>query len=131
MVVAIAAISTLGLATGAQASSNSGWVYTSNMSGAAYFDADLNGYPGVEKVTVCDNKSDGRGIQVRLVGKSGDGSQTTIVTQRDPSNDGHCASLQDNWFLEETLVGVSVEEYWTAADGDEEFDHYGGGQGIA
>lgn len=131
MVVAIAATSMMGLATQAQASSNSGWVYTSNMSGAAYFDADLNGYPGVEKVTVCDNKSDSRGIQVRLVGKSGDGSTTSMVIQRDPSNDGHCESLQGNWFLEETVVGVSVEEYWTAADGHEEYAHFAAGQGIA
>ncbi|MFF7449694.1 MULTISPECIES: hypothetical protein [unclassified Streptomyces] len=131
MVIAIAATATMGFATQAQASTNSGWVYTSNSSGAAYFDADLNGYPGVEKVTVCDNTSNNRGVQVMLIGKSGDGSETSVVYQSDPSNDGHCTPLQGNWFLEETHVSVTVYEYWTANDGTYDYANYGYGSGVA
>ncbi|MER5951011.1 hypothetical protein ABT127_33750 [Streptomyces sp. NPDC001904] len=103
-------LSTLGLATQAQASQNSGWIYTSNQSGNVFFDADLNGYPGIEKMTVCDNTSDGRGIRAEISGKSPDG--TTWVFQSDPSNDGHCATLQGNWFYEESPVNIVIYEYW-------------------
>ncbi|MFD5272139.1 hypothetical protein [Streptomyces sp. NPDC058335] len=114
----------MALATQAQASQNSGWVYTANRSGAAYFDADLNGIPGVEKITVCDNTTDGRGTRVFVSGKDGDGGVFLFVT--DPSNDGQCHSYQGNFFLEETVVGLDVYEYW----GDNDANH-GIGHGVA
>src|SRR5882757_8358081 len=98
VVVGLTAAVTLGLGTQAQASTNSGWVYTLGSSGAAYFDADLNGYAGVEKITVCDNESDGRGIRARVTGQDGDGTYYFYVS--DPSNDGTCVSTQYNYFLE-------------------------------
>ena len=106
MVVGMAAIVTLSLATQAQASQNSGWVYTSNLSGAVYFDADLNGYPGLEKITVCDNKTDQVGITAEIIGKNGSGTVREYIT--DPSNNGHCESMQGNYFLEDTPVYVYV-----------------------
>jgi hypothetical protein len=104
----IAAVVLLGVGPQAQASENSGWVYTTTSSGAAYFDADLNGQPGIEKITVCDNKSDGRGIEVHLVTEAG----VSVLYLRDPSNDGHCTSYSGNLLIEETHVVVDVYEYW-------------------
>ncbi|MFD9195470.1 hypothetical protein ACFWCA_45575 [Streptomyces phaeochromogenes] len=124
MVAGIAAIVTLSLAPQAQASQNSGWVYTSNLSGAVYFDADLNGYPGVEKITVCDNKTDGRGVTGEVVGQDGSGTVRYIIT--DPSNDGHCESMQGNYFLEDTPVNVFVSESWGSNSA-----HPGAGTGVA
>jgi hypothetical protein len=56
----------------AAASTNAGWIYTYangatsgnglSLSGA-FFDGDLNGRPGWEKITVCDNEADGRGVR--------------------------------------------------------------------
>ncbi|MEH0549181.1 hypothetical protein QA802_40895 [Streptomyces sp. B21-105] len=100
----------MGLTTQAQASQNSGWIYTSNQSGAVYFDADLNGDPGVEKITVCDNTSDGRGITAEVRGEDGTGPVVWIVS--DPSNNGNCEHIQGNFFLEETPVQLVVYEYW-------------------
>ncbi|MFJ6088261.1 hypothetical protein ACIQI8_43595 [Streptomyces sp. NPDC092369] len=124
MVAGIVAMSAMGFATQAQASQNSGWVYTSNQSGAVYFDADLNGYPGLEKITVCDNKTDGRGTDALVTGKKGDTSIGEYLN--DPSNDGHCESRTGDFFTEETAVGVGVWEYW----GDNTA-HNGFGSGVA
>ncbi|GAQ67749.1 hypothetical protein [Streptomyces scabiei] len=124
MVAGIVAMSTIGLATQAQASSNSGWVYTSNRSGAVYFDADLNGYPGYEKITVCDNTTDNRGTEAVVQGYDGDGAVAYVVT--DPSNNGECASAIGNFFLEETAVKVTVYEYWGSNTA-----HFGYGSGVA
>ena len=124
MVAGIVAMSAMGFATQAQASQNSGWVYTSNQSGAVYFDADLNGYPGLEKITVCDNTTDGRGTQALVMGKKGDTS--VFIWENDPSNDGHCRSTQGDFFTEETDVSVGVWEYW----GDNTA-HNGEGSGVA
>jgi hypothetical protein len=124
MVAGIAVMSTIGLATQAQASSNSGWVYTSNSSGAVYFDADLNGYPGYEKITVCDNTTDGRGTEAVVQGYDGDGAVAYVVD--DPSNNGECASAIGNFFLEETAVSVTVYEYWGSNTA-----HPGYGSGVA
>lgn len=111
LVAVAVATATVGLgAQAAHASTNSGWVYTADSSGAVYFDADLNGYPGYEKITVCDNKADGRGVRADVIGYDGDGLTTKTVS--DPSDDGHCASIQGNFFLEETRVSVVVYEYW-------------------
>lgn len=97
----------------AEASDNVGWLYTVNGGGAIFFDADLNGQPGVEKITVCDNKSDGRGVmgEVEVWG----GGDSAVVG--DPSNDGKCNSITGDFFKEETLVVVRVWEYagsWTS-----------------
>lgn len=110
VVAGLAALSTMSLAGQAQASRNAGWIYTSNQSGAVFFDADLNGYPGLEKITVCDNTSDGRGIRAEVSGTDGSGS--TWVFLSDPSNDGTCESVQGNFFIEDTYVGIVVYEYW-------------------
>ncbi|MFI7344187.1 hypothetical protein ACIBUY_40365 [Streptomyces sp. NPDC050085] len=104
----IAAAVSLGFGPQAQASQNSGWVYTSTRSGNVYFDADLNGQPGIEKVTVCDNKSDGRGIEVHLTRDDA----SSVLYLRDPSNDGHCVSLSGNFYKEESYVRIHVYEYW-------------------
>ncbi|NUP42985.1 MAG: hypothetical protein HOY76_39695 [Streptomyces sp.] len=125
LVTAAVAAATLGLgAQAAQASSNSGWVYTANNSGAVYFDADLNGYPGLEKITVCDNKSDGRGIEAVVTGYDGDGQISYVLD--DPSNDGHCASASGNFFLEDTSVSIVVYEYWGSSTAN-----YGYGSAVA
>jgi hypothetical protein len=97
----------------AQASSNVGWLYTSGAGGAIFFDADLNGYPGVEKITVCDNETDGHGV-MGSVAEYFDGDSITIG---DSSHDGHCESIALDYFTEETSVIVSVWEYagsWTS-----------------
>ncbi|KND30864.1 hypothetical protein [Streptomyces acidiscabies] len=117
LVAGLALTATMGLATQAQASENSGWVYTTNRSGAAFFDADLNGQPGIEKLTVCDNKSDGRGIRAQVYGNNNGTSFWAI--QSDPSNDGHCESIQGNFYIEETPVTVIVYEYWGDNTNDE------------
>ena len=124
MVAGIVAMSAMGFATQAQASQNSGWVYTSNQSGAVYFDADLNGHPGLEKITVCDNTTDGRGTQALLIGKKDGGS--TAEFENDPSHDGQCESRTGDFFTEETDVSVGVWEYW----GDNTA-HNGYGSGVA
>ncbi|KPI24439.1 hypothetical protein OK074_7016 [Actinobacteria bacterium OK074] len=124
MVAGITLMSTAGLATQAHASANSGWVYTSNSSGAVYFDADLNGYPGYEKITVCDNKTDGRGVQALVQGYDGGGN--VAVQLYDPSNDGDCTYTIGNFFLEETAVDITVYNYWGFNKED-----YGYGSGVA
>ncbi|WP_416972353.1 hypothetical protein [Streptomyces sp. 4F14] len=126
LVAGLALTATMGLSTQAQASANSGWVYTANRSGAAFFDADLNGQPGIEKLTVCDNKSDGRGIRAQVYGNN-NGTSVWLI-QSDPSNDGHCASIEGNYYIEETPVTVIVYEYWGDNTNDE---GKGVGSGIA
>jgi hypothetical protein len=102
----------LGISGQAQASQNSGWIYTVGGSGAVYFDADLNGYPYYEKITVCDNKSDGRGIYAVVSGYQYDSASSWHdVSLRDPSNDGNCAALWDDYFWEEYTVYITVCEY--------------------
>ncbi|HEY8978830.1 MAG TPA: hypothetical protein VIU15_04510 [Streptomyces sp.] len=126
LVAGLALTATLGLSTQAQASANSGWVYTTTRNGAAFFDADLNGQPGIEKITVCDNKSNGRGVRVEVSGRNGDTS--VWIIESDPSNDGHCVARQGNFFIEETPVTVIVYEYW--GDNIDE-DTMGVGGGVA
>ncbi|MEJ3744028.1 hypothetical protein WEI85_12120 [Actinomycetes bacterium KLBMP 9797] len=98
----------VGAGAPAEASANVGWLYTINAGGAVFFDADLNGEPGIEKITVCDNKSDGRGIMAE-VSQSYWGGNSYIVV--DPSNDGRCDSWAANFFVEDTQVQISVWEY--------------------
>ncbi|WP_129838892.1 hypothetical protein [Streptomyces sp. RFCAC02] len=98
-------------ATQASASQNAGWVYTLNRSGAVFFDADLNGYAGYEKITVCDNLTDGRGI-VAYVGAVTPGGDYKTYTFKDPSHDGQCRSWATNYFVEEHVVFIDVCNYW-------------------
>lgn len=57
---------------------NVGWLYTQSATGAVFFDADLAGYSSYEKITVCDNKSDGRGIRASLVGTHPNGGYQPV-----------------------------------------------------
>lgn len=96
------------VSTPAQAapSQNSGWVYTANNSGGAYFDADLAEYAGFEKITVCDNLADGYGVEVVV-----DGYFDESAGVADPKADGKCVSVQGDMFTEGYPVYVHVFEY--------------------
>lgn len=110
VLTAVIAVMTFAMTAPAQAAeppANVGWVYTTSGSGAVFFDADLAGYPSYEKVTVCDNRSDGRGIDVVIVGTPARG-----VMLKDPSNNGNCVSAQGNFFSDGYEVHVQVCEYW-------------------
>ncbi|MET7671570.1 hypothetical protein [Micromonospora luteifusca] len=117
LAAASAAAVIFGTSAPVQASSNLGWLYTVGASGGVFFDADLNGYPNVEKITVCDNKSDGRGLIGRLyfdgITGNGDGLIDWI---KDPSNDGACTSMAYNMIAEETPVKVEVCEYMGSSE---------------
>lgn len=97
----------VGAGAPAEASTNVGWLYTINAGGAIFFDADLNGEPGIEKITVCDNKSDGRGVWGEVQEHWGG----DLIAVSDPSNNGRCESWSGNYFTEETGVTVRVWEY--------------------
>jgi len=117
VVAATVAALTFGVSTQAEATSpphNIGWLYTQSKSGAAFFDADLAGYPSYEKITVCDNKSDGRGIVAYVSGwQYNFGSYDWVTLSfRDPSNDGDCEAQWDNYFLDGYVVDLTVCEYW-------------------
>jgi hypothetical protein len=117
----------LGAATPALASPvNIGWVYTTNRGGAAYFDADLNGYPSFEKITVCDNMSNGRGVRVYVNYYNAENTVDSVVVS-DPSNDGHCESVQGNFFIEEQRIYLMVYEY----AGSDEYINWESGYGVA
>ncbi|MEJ3744026.1 hypothetical protein WEI85_12110 [Actinomycetes bacterium KLBMP 9797] len=90
---------------------NVGWLYTQGRSGAVFFDADLAGYPSFEKITVCDNKSDGRGILAELTQSLPD-LDYLYLSLRDPSNNGDCVAQWDNYFADGYPVYVRVCEYW-------------------
>jgi hypothetical protein len=107
-VVGVAIVVGLGVAAApAQASSNVGWLYSVNNGGAVFFDADLNDDSRIEKITVCDNKSDGRGVEAKVYGIT-----VNMAWQvADPSHDGKCVSYQGDLFVEETRVQVAVWEY--------------------
>ncbi|MGW4498960.1 hypothetical protein ACWENR_10130 [Micromonospora sp. NPDC004336] len=92
---------------------NVGWLYTVGKGGAAFFDADLSGYPSQEKLTVCDNSSNGRGVRATFSG-------TTIINGTeyvqtwdviDPSNNGVCGTSTGNIFSDGHYVYVEVCEY--------------------
>ncbi|MGW3960752.1 hypothetical protein ACWED2_13125 [Amycolatopsis sp. NPDC005003] len=123
--VLAAAVTAGVLGAGAQAQAelppkNVGWLYTVGKSGAVFFDADLAGYPSEEKITVCDNKTDGRGIAATIRGVPSGGPYGASWTFTfDPSNDGKCVSTHENFFADGYAVTVHVNEYWgenTAAD---------------
>ncbi|WP_461006384.1 hypothetical protein [Streptomyces capparidis] len=92
---------------------NVGWLYTETRTGAVFFDADLEGYPSYEKITVCDNWTDGRGIEAYLQGSPPSNPDGLVdYTFQDPSNDGKCRSWATNYFADGTRVYVEVCEYW-------------------
>ncbi|MEV0202942.1 hypothetical protein [Nonomuraea sp. NPDC050691] len=103
--VAAAVLSTV---SPAQASTNSGWIYNATGGGAAFFDADLNGYPDVEKLTVCDNRSDGRGVIAYVYEYGADDGPWAV---EDPSNDGRCAFDNGTRFAEERRLWMDVCDY--------------------
>jgi hypothetical protein len=115
MVAAMLAVVVVGATTPAQASKNVGWIYSTGGGAAAYFDADLNGAPGVESVTICDKKANGRGAVVHLDYFNAE-SDAYLVKVKDPSHDDTCATAAWNMFLEETTIWIYVCEY---AAGDE------------
>jgi hypothetical protein len=112
LVVAVVTAVILGVSTQASAAEppqNVGWLYTVGKSGAGFFDADLAGQPSDEKITVCDNASDGRGITVTTRGTHPQGGDE-VRTLTDPSNDGKCASISGNFFADGYYVYVKVCE---------------------
>ncbi|MER6138877.1 hypothetical protein ABT174_02290 [Streptomyces sparsogenes] len=80
-------------------------MYTTDRAGSVYFDADLKGHPGQEKITVCDNKSDGYSVTATVWSET-DGDKGYKLT--DPSHDGHCKSLPGNLFKEGRKIHVQV-----------------------
>jgi hypothetical protein len=125
--VLVAAIAAVVLGAGAQAQAaegphNVGWLYTVGKSGAVFFDADLAGYPSEEKITVCDNKTDERGVAAIVTGTPAAGPWgANELYIYDPSNNGECESIHANIFADGYAVTVHVFEYWngganTAAD---------------
>ena len=96
-----------GVAAPAAASENLGWLYSVDKGGKIFFDADLNGQAGVEKITLCDIKSDGRGVAATVTDVE-DNLQYYLV---DRSYDDECTVYQGNLFKEETRVQVTVWEY--------------------
>jgi hypothetical protein len=123
--VLVAAMTAGVLGAGAQAQAelppkNVGWLYTVGSSGAVFFDADLAGYPSEEKITVCDNKKDGRGIAAIVRGvPAGGAAGADWVYTFDPSSDGKCVAGHGNFFADGYAVTVNVYEYWgdnTAAE---------------
>ncbi|GAA0280983.1 hypothetical protein GCM10009527_091620 [Actinomadura nitritigenes] len=92
---------------------NVGWLYTETHSGAVFFDADLAGYPSYEKITVCDNLTDGRGIEAYLEGNDPFEPEAVVGYYfQDPSHDGQCRSWATNYFADGKSVFVKVCEYW-------------------
>ncbi|MEV5826043.1 hypothetical protein AB0L25_10740 [Spirillospora sp. NPDC052242] len=87
------------------------WLYTAGGGGAVFFDADLAGYPSSEKVTLCDNRSNSRGVFAVLDGTHPDTGGPFRVTINDPSNDGACKSTYGNFFADGYYVDVLVCEY--------------------
>jgi hypothetical protein len=85
---------------------NVGWLYVDGGGGAVFFDADLAGHPGWEKITVCDNVANGRGVGVHVYGDLGQ-----EVEVLDPSSNGKCVSKQGNMFPDGYGVSVHVFEY--------------------
>ncbi|MCX4763332.1 hypothetical protein OG562_20630 [Streptomyces sp. NBC_01275] len=122
VVAGIAAL-VLGASTQAYASADSGWVYTDNKGGKAYFDADVKS-GNKEKVTVCDLKTNNRAVKVEfyLTG-GGDGADSPIHTLVDKDNDGKCVSKSYNWFGEERDVTIAVLEYHGSKTYNMNFGH--------
>ena len=108
---------------------NIGWVWTTTApsGGAGFFDADLAGYPSVEKLTVCDNKTDGHGVIATLYYAYLDGEPYEFRDSvKDPSNDGTCEHIAYNMAGENYHVMIEVCEYW-----DTYIDHCAHDYGVA
>ena len=101
-------VAVFGTGTQAFASKNVGWFYTLNYRDAVFFDADLNGYPGIEKITVCDNTTDKMGTRAVIRNRNTLEDEVTIT---DPSNNGQCASGEWNMWTEETPLNIWVFNY--------------------
>jgi len=89
---------------------NIGWLYTtdSGPGGGAYFDADSNGWPYYEKLTVCDNKPNGMGV-IAYVWPTGTDAPAKYV--EDPSDDRHCNDINYDMYSEGLIVSMEVCEY--------------------
>jgi hypothetical protein len=86
---------------------NVGWLYTTNNAGAVFFDADLAGHSGWEKITVCDNYApDGAIIEARI-----DSDANVSQWFQDTSRNGHCTAYAGNFFSDGYAVTVYVYEY--------------------
>ncbi|TDB76100.1 hypothetical protein [Micromonospora sp. KC723] len=107
-VAAVTAVAVVGAGTPAFASRNVGWFYTSNGRDAVFFDADLAGHPGYEKITVCDNTTDGMGTRAIIRNQNNLDDEVLIS---DPSNNGHCESFQWDMWPEETPLNIWVLNY--------------------
>lgn len=92
---------------------NVGWLYTVGRGGAAFFDADLAGHPSEEKLTVCDNASNGRGVRAYYSGTTIINGTEYVHTWEviDPSNNGICGTSTGNIFADGFTVYVEVCEY--------------------
>jgi len=110
-IITMVALITFGFSAQAQASQNIGWVYTQTGGGKAFFDADLAGYPGYEKLTVCDTKTDGKGVYAVLQYRNSDGSLQFITSLVDPSNDGNCRHAQYNMATDDRGILLGVCQY--------------------
>ncbi|GAA2460618.1 hypothetical protein GCM10010405_51240 [Streptomyces macrosporus] len=86
-------------ANAAEPPRNVGRLYTVGSSGAVFFDADLADHSSMEKITVCDNKSDGRGIVATVTGTDPRGGGMAVIL-RNPSNNGSCTADYDNLFAD-------------------------------
>jgi hypothetical protein len=105
---AVTALTVFGAALPAQASQNIPWLYTLDHGGKAYFDADLSGSPGVEKLTVCDILSDGHGVVAKIWDAAGNVGHIWV---QDPSHDDICSAPAFNMFPDESVVYMEVCEY--------------------
>lgn len=113
-------VATIVLGAGAEAQAtvppqDVGWLYTVGGGGKVYFDADLAGFPSEEKITVCDEKTDGRGVAAGLWGTTpGSTTETTFLYPpiKDPSNNNECVSYHANYFADGFKVGIHIWEYW-------------------
>jgi len=111
----MAAVSALVLAasTQASASQSSGWVFTTNKGGKAFFTADVKGKPGQERLTVCDLKVNNRpAVVVVYATGSNDGSGFggTDHWLTDKTKNGKCVQATHNWYKEETPITIQVME---------------------
>jgi hypothetical protein len=92
--------------TGGGSTQERGLALLDGGAGAAFFDADLAGHPSWEKITVCDNKANGRGVVATVYGDLW-GAEYVL----DPSSNGHCASIEGNFYPDGYGVHVFVNEY--------------------
>lgn len=101
---------------------NVGWLYTTNNAGAVFFDADLAGHDGWEKITVCNNNiPDGDIVEVRI-----DGDVNLSKWFQDTTRNKHCTAYSGNYFSDGYAVTVYVYE-----QGGQSADYFNIGHGVA